>query len=109
MRVQVTTRFRDKHTRELHKKGVYLDVTPERYAEIMSVGAFLRVIADEVQASTAETATETVEEPHAPPRDDLEGMTLRELREYAEKECKLNIPRNFKKTEIIETIRRTGK
>lgn len=108
MRVKVLTRFRDKHTRELHKKGVCLEITPERYAEIMSVGAFLRVVEDDVQ-NVPTDAEKPLEEAPAPHGDDLEGMTVNELCEYAATECKLTLPRGLKKAEIIEAIRRTKK
>lgn len=108
MRVKVITRFRDRHTRELHKKGVYLDITPERYEEIMGVGAFVSVVEDDTRDLSTDTE-KPLEEAPAPSGDDLEGMTVKELREYAENECKLTLPRGLKKAEIIEAIRRTSK
>lgn len=114
MKVKVTRKFRDKYTGELYKKGDCLEITEERYKEIMSVGAFvyeiaqndaLSVIADEVN-----TLSNDAEEPlrNAPSASDdgFDTMTVRELKEYADKTYKLTFASGTKKAEIIEQLRR---
>ena len=108
MRVKVLVRFRDRHTRELHMKGVCLEITPERYEEIMRVGKFLSVVKEDVQNVPTDTEKPLKEAP-VQSGDNLEGMTVNQLRVYAEYECKLTLPRGLKKAEIIEVIRRTKK
>lgn len=42
MRVKVTTEFIDRHTGERHRVGEEIEVTQERYDEILKVGAFVK-------------------------------------------------------------------
>ncbi len=114
MKVKVTRQFRDKYTGELHKKGDLLEVTEERYAEIMSVGNLVFKIAqnDAQNTSSIEGDTLSSEAEETPtndsekPRDGFDIMSVRELKEYADKAHKLTFGRGTKKAEIIETLRR---
>lgn len=114
MKVKVTRKFRDKYTGEIYKKGDLLEITEERYAEIMSVGNFvfkiaqndaLSVSSDEVNTLSSE-AEETLTNDSAQSGDGFDIMSVRELKEYADKVYKLTFGRNVKKAEIIETLRR---
>ena len=114
MKVKVTRKFRDKYTGELHKKGDLLEITEERYNEIMSVGSFVYKIAqddaesvssDEANILSSEAA-ETPTNDYAAPDDGLDAMSVRELKEYADKTYKLTFKGGMKKAEIIETLRR---
>lgn len=110
MKVKVTRKFRDKYTGELHAKGDCLEITEERYAEIMSAGDFVYQIA-QMPAETVETIDATnpsSEEQTAAetPSDDFESMSIRELKEYADKAYKLTFKNGTKKAEIIDTLRR---
>lgn len=114
MKVKVTRKFRDKYTGELYKKGDLLEVTEERYAEIMSVGNFVYKIAqnddESVSGDDAKTlsseAAETLTNESEPPSDGFDIMSVRELKEYADATYKLTFGRGTKKAEIIETLRR---
>ena len=114
MKVKVTRKFRDKYTGELHKKGDLLEVTEERYNEIMSVGKFLFKIAqNDAQNTSSEKAnalsSEAEETPTNDPEQSEDGfdiMSVRELKEYADKTYKLTFKGGMKKAEIIETLRR---
>lgn len=117
MKVKVTRKFRDKYTGERYNKGAVLEITEERYAEIVSVGEFIQRIAQEAQ-NDAETngdadainvsneeseSAETLEEK---PTDGFNIMSVRELKEYADKAHKLTFKTGTKKAEIIEALRR---
>lgn len=114
MRVKVTHRFYDRHTRKIHRVGEEMTITQERYEEIMSVGAFVRVIDendapaasdDDVNKSSDEVEN-TPENAPAASGDKLDGMTVKELREYASSRFKVTFPAGMKKSEIIDEIRR---
>ena len=114
MKVKVTRKFRDKYTGELHKKGDLLEITEERYNEIMSVGSFVykfaqddveSVSSDDVNILSSEAA-ETSTNDYGTPDDGLGAMSVRELKEYADKTYKLTFKGGMKKAEIIETLRR---
>lgn len=114
MKVKVTRQFRDKYTGELHKKGDLLEITEERYNEIMSVGNFVYKIEqkDIASASSDDASILSNEAAEAPtnesekPSDGFDVMSVRELKEYADKAHKLTFGRGTKKAEIIETLRR---
>lgn len=44
MKVKVLTSFRDKNTKTIHQVGEVLEVTEERFKEILSVGKFVSKI-----------------------------------------------------------------
>ena len=114
MIVKVTRRFRDKYTGEIYLKGNLLEITKERYDEIMSVGNFVYQIeqkdAEDVSADSAkslsnEAAETPTNEPDAP-SDGFDIMSVRELKEYADQTHKLTFKAGTKRAEIIETLRR---
>ena len=88
MKVKVTHKFKDKHTGKLHTKGDVLEISDERYAEIMSAGNFVQIVPEDVSS------------------DGFDEMSIRELKEYADKAYKLTFKGGMKKSEIIEVLRR---
>lgn len=114
MKVKVTHKFRDKYTGERYKKGAVLEITEERYAEIMSVGDLVFPIAqNDVQNTSSGSvnilsseAKETPTDDSAKPSDGFDIMSVRELKEYADVTHKLTFKAGTKKAEIIETLRR---
>lgn len=114
MKVKVIRRFRDKYTKAVYMKGDVLDITEERYAEIMSVGNFVFPIAQDntesVSADDMNTlshdAVETPTNDSAKPSDGFDIMSVRELKEYADAAHKLTFKAGTKRAEIIETLRR---
>lgn len=114
MKVKVTRKFRDKYTGERYKKGDLLEITKERYAEIMSVGNFVFKIAqsdvesvsDDDVNTLSDVAAETPTNEPETSEDGLDAMSVRELKEYADKTYKLTFKGGMKKAEIIETLRR---
>ena len=56
MRVEVIQKFKDKHTGEIRNVGDVLDVTQERFDEIMTVGEFVKEV-EEASPSRAELET----------------------------------------------------
>lgn len=114
MKVKVTRKFRDKYTGELHKKGDFLEITEERYNEIMSVGAFLYEITQkDAEKPLGRSMIENTGKDKGTPTNDsatsgdgFDIMSVRELKEYADVTYKLTFGRGTKKAEIIETLRR---
>lgn len=114
MKVKIIRRFRDKYTKAVYMKGDVLDITEERYAEILSIGKFAFPIAQDnaesVSAGDANTlsndATETPTNDSAKPSDGFDIMSVRELKEYADAAHKLTFKSGTKRDEIIETLRR---
>lgn len=114
MKVKVTRKFRDKYTGELHKKGDCFEITEERYNEIMSVGEFVYKIAqdDALSVSSNEVNTLSNGEEETPTNDSgtsddgFDIMSVRELKEYADKTYKMTFGRGTKKAEIIEALRK---
>lgn len=92
MRVKVMRKFRDKYTGEVYKKGDVLTITEARYNELKIKGQYVFEF----------TEKETEE-----PSDGFDAMTVRELREYADKTYKVQFASGTKKSEIIEILRRT--
>jgi len=88
MKVKVTHKFKDKHSGKLHSKGEVLEISEERYQEIASVGNFVQIV--------PEDAT----------NDAFDEMSIRELKEYADKTYKLTFKGGMKKSEIIDVLRR---
>lgn len=117
MKVKVTRKFNDRHTNVLHRRGDVLEISQERYEEIMRVGAFVMQIAQDddktlsdVDASNESQGDDMPAEAGADaPTDGLDAMSMRELREYADKAYKLTFKVGMKKSEIIEVIRRREK
>ena len=114
MKVKVTRKFTDKYTGALYNKGDFLEITEERYNEIMSVGEFVYKIAQNdaqsVSAGDVNTLSNDAEETHTDDSgasdDGFELMSVRELKEYADKTYKLTFKGGMKKAEIIETLRK---
>ena len=50
MKVKVLSQFKDKYTRQIHKAGDELDITEERYKEILTVDNLV----EPIQASEAQ-------------------------------------------------------
>ena len=88
MKVKVTHKFKDKYTEITHMKGEVLEISEERYQEISSVGDFVQIV------------------PEAATSDAFDEMSIRELKEYADKAYKLAFKNGMKKSEIIEELRR---
>lgn len=105
MRVKVTHKFKDRHTGITHFKGEVLEISDERYQEITGVGNFVVRIADNEQNDDA-NENESSEETHT---DAFDEMSVRELREYADKAYKMTFKVGMKKAEIIEQLRRREK
>lgn len=114
MKVKVTRKFTDKHTKKLYNKGDVLDITEERYAEILSVGNIVFPIAqDDTSSDNSESmkdlSNNDAEAPtndSAKPSDGFDIMSVRELKEYADKAHKLTFKGGAKKADMIETLRR---
>ena len=88
MKVKVTHKFKDKHTEMIHSKGDILEINDERYQEIASVGNFVQIVPEDASS------------------DGFEEMSIRELKEYADKAYKMTFKGGMKKSEIIEVLRR---
>lgn len=101
MKVIVTRKFKDIHTDKIHYKGEVLEISDERYQEIADVGNFVMRITE----NDTENASEEETHPDAP-ADAFDEMSIRELREYADKAYKLTFKGSMKKSEIIEELRR---
>lgn len=114
MKVKVTRKFIDKHTGVLYHRGDVIDITEERYAEIIGVGNFVFRIAQNDAESVSDNDANTLSDETAEtPTNDSEKsgdgfdiMSVRELKEYADAAHKLTFKSGTKKAEIIETLRR---
>lgn len=114
MKVKVIRKFRDRYTGALYNKGDLLEITEERYREILSVGKLVFKIAqNDVQNNSSESvntlsneAEETLTNDSTQSSDGFDAMSMRELREYADATYKLTFKAGTKKAEIIETLRR---
>lgn len=114
MKVKVLHKFTNKYTGEHYRRGDLLTITEERYREIMSVGELVQIIDqnDALSVSSEDTNTlsdeaeETLRNDSAQSGDGFDIMSVRELREYADKAYKLTFGRSTKKAEMIETLRR---
>lgn len=96
MRVKVTHKFKDRHTGDTHFKGDVMEISMERFEEIKAAGDFVFPIANDEQEEAPEDVSS----------DGLDEMSIRELREYADKTYKLTFKGNMKKAEMIEELRR---
>ncbi len=114
MKVKVTRKFIDKYSGLHHVKGDVLDITEERYNEIMSVGNLVVKIAqDDAGKPIGRSMMKNIDEAEETPTNDSDAssdgfdvMSVRELKEYADKAHKLTFGRGTKKAEMIETLRR---
>ena len=114
MKVKVLHKFTNKYTGEHYRRGDVLNITEERYREILSVGDLvlkidqddaLSVIPDEVN-TLSDDAEETLRSDPSASDDGFDAMSVKELREYADKAYKLTFGRGTKKAEMIETLRK---
>ena len=92
MRVKVTHKFKDRHTGDIHYKGDVLEISMERYEEIKYVGDFVFPINEDTELDA--------------PEDGFDEMSIRDLKEYADKTYKMTFKGNMKKAEIIEILRK---
>ncbi len=114
MKVKVIRKFRDRYTGAIYNKGDLLEITEERYKEILNVGNLVFKIAqNDDQNNSSEKANtlsngakETPTNDSTPSGDGFEIMSVRELKEYADATHKLTFKAGTKKAEIIETLRR---
>lgn len=125
MKVKVIRKFKDKHTGKTHRRGEVMEITKERFQEISKVGEFVQTITENAQSdasAASETDTvnvsndemETAETPAYASSDatgdttsdGFDEMSIRELKEYADKAYKLAFKNGAKKAEIIEVLRR---
>ena len=114
MKVKVIQKFTDKYTGVIYNKGDLLEITEERYNEIMGVGDFvLKIAQDDAQnageddANTLSNDSEkTLTDDSGASQDGFDIMSVRELKEYADKVHKLTFGRGAKKAEIIAELRR---
>lgn len=114
MKVKVMHKFTDKYTGEQYNQGDVLEITEERYAEIMRVARLVFPIAqDDALSVSGERVNELSSDEEETPTDDsvkpsdgFELMSVRELKEYADVTYKLTFKGNMKKAEIIEVLRR---
>lgn len=114
MKVKVTHKFTDKYTGEQYNQGDVLEISEERYTEIMRVGQLVCRIGEdgvsdnlsEIPNSSSSNESETLRNDSTPSGDGFDAMSVRELKEYADKAYKLTFKGGTKKAEIIETLRR---
>ena len=114
MKVKVLHKFTDKYTGEQYRRGDVLDITAERYNEIMRVGLLVyKIEQDNAQSVPVESVNtlsndeaETPRNDSAPSGDGFDIMSMRELREYANVAHKLTFGRGTKKAEMIAELRR---
>jgi len=57
MKVKVIEKFKDKHTKKIHKVGDVLTISQERHDEILTVGKFVEEIKEEPKAASPKKAT----------------------------------------------------
>lgn len=113
MYAKVTREFVDKHTKEIHKVGSVFECSEVRFAEIQAVSPRLAMRvempsednAGDLSGKAAEKAAGGINALEKP----LERMTVRELREYADKAHKLTFGAGTTKAKMIEEIRRFEK
>lgn len=114
MKVKVIRKFTDKYTGAIYNKGDLLEITEERYEEIVSVGELvLKIAQDDAQGVSEDDMNTLSNDTEETPSDDsgasgdgFELMSVRELKEYADKTYKLTFKGGMKKAEIIATLRK---
>lgn len=68
MKVKVVNEFRDKYTSELYTVGTELEITEERYDEIVKVGRLVEIMKEEfVEEESVEEARETEQSEQSEP------------------------------------------
>lgn len=113
MIAKVICTYRDKHTLELHKRGEVVTLTEERYSELMAAGNYVFRITQKTPENVPEIDTINVSPECADASetavdasgDAFDEMSMRELREYADKTYKLTFKVGTKKADIIEKLR----
>lgn len=114
MKVKVLHKFTDKYTGAHYRRGDVLDITEERYREIMSIADLvykidqndaLSVMTDSTNTLSGE-AEETLRNDSGASGDGFDIMSVRELREYADVAYKLTFGRGMKKADMIAELRR---
>lgn len=56
MKVKVLTKFKDKHTKKIYAKGTVLEVTEERFAEILQTGPLVEKVEEPEEKPKATTS-----------------------------------------------------
>ena len=121
MKVKVIKKFRDKHTRAIHKVGAVITISKDRYEEIKAAGKYVEPVEDadnglttasdlqpvaEQDTATVGLAADSADNDTTEPV--FEDMTNAELKEYAaEHNIDLNGARN--KAAMVEAIRNAEK
>lgn len=59
MKVKVRTEFKDKHTGKLHKTGDEVEMTVDRINEVLKVGNFIELVAEQTETEQAEQAEDS--------------------------------------------------
>jgi len=59
MKVEVVEQFTDKHTGKTHKVGDTMTATVERVNEILSVGAFVKILDEDAKETETPAAKKT--------------------------------------------------
>ena len=114
MKVKVLHKFTDKYTGKQYRRGDVLDITGDRYHEILNVAQLVYAIEQNDALSVekkdvnivSDNAEESLRNDSSASSDALDTMSIRELREYADKAYKLTFGRGVKKAEMIEELRR---
>ncbi len=57
MKVKVIEEFRDKYTKKIHKVNKVMEITKERYDEILTVGNFVEEIKEEPKEAAPKKTT----------------------------------------------------
>lgn len=57
MKVRVIDKFRDKHTKKIHKVGDVLTISQERFVEILTSGKFVEKIEEKAAELTPKKTT----------------------------------------------------
>lgn len=90
MRVQVLTDFVDKYTKEYYKTGDILEITSERYSDILKTDVFVKPVIEEEKLETVE---------------DFTKFNLKDLKSFA-KTNNIDLEKATKKEDIIEKIKK---
>ena len=114
MKAKVLRKFSDKYTGEIYYKGDVIEVSEERYREIMKVGQLLyKIDQDDALSVSADVVSDSSNDEAETPTseselsgDGFDSMTVRQLKEYADKAYKLTFGTGTKKAEIIAALRK---
>lgn len=95
MLCKVLRPFKDKYTGDTYRTGELFECTEERLAEILTVGRLVEIVpGNQSNSCNAEDGD----------RQRFEGMTVHELREYADKHFKLTFSNKARKVDMIAAI-----